>query len=596
MQWFLRIILIVLANFYAPTCGATVQGSEPPRPLEPGELVANLTSNEAGAKALSLESLRGRSGTVIAVRDTSCSDSLRLSGRIAELAEDPTLSGFAFILLDVSAKVASGFRPATTEGSLQTIASPTRALARSLGATSATEVFFIDRTGTLRYRGAVDSQDAAQGPPGSPVVNWLRNAVTAVQRGDEPSVTLTDARARCALHLQPDATARVSEVSYHNRVSRVIQNKCQICHRVGGLGPMPLEKFSQVFARRSVIEYMVKSGRMPPWAADKKVGHWANDRSLSEMEKRDLLNWIGAGAPEGNPADAPLVRKFVTDWTIGLPDHVVRSEPVSIPADGAIDYVFQDLPTSFNEDKWIKAVEIRPSQSQVVHHVLAYIEDASLPPIVRMGVAGILGAGGPGALGIVFPEGTSKRLPKGARIRLEIHYQPNGTAVQDRIEVGLRFADKPGAEIINLAAYSIDFTIPPYHPRYQVRSSHRFERSGRLLFLLPHMHVRGAAFRYDLQYPDGKTVPLLDVPRYNFNWQSTYIFKTQMKVPAGAKIIATAWYDNSKANPLNPDPSKAVRSGGETTDEMMIGFFDFVEDPPASGPAPKLSPKSAANQ
>jgi hypothetical protein len=176
----------------------------------------------------------------------------------------------------------------------------------------------------------------------------------------------------------------------------------------------------------------------------------------------------------------------------------------------------------------------------------------------------------------VYPEGTGKLLPKGAWLKFQIHYQPNGSPAVDRTTLGFRFSEAQLDEVQSLAASNLRFVIPPQDPRYEVKATYTFRQAGELLTLFPHMHLRGSAFRYDLEYPDGRIVPLLDVPKFDFNWQSYYELKTPVSVPAGARLLATGWFDNSSNNRFNPDPTATVRFGEQTFQEMMIGYFDFV--------------------
>lgn len=400
--------------------------------------------------------------------------------------------------------------------------------------------------------------------------------------------------ALCGMLLGTPTLGAADSLTYHGRISRIVQDNCQACHRVGGLGPMPLETYRQVADRRAVIELMVGTGRMPPWFANKHVGEWSNDRSLPDKDKADLLAWIKVGAPEGDRRDAPPPRKFESGWGIGKPDYIVSlPKPVTIPATGTVGYHVVFVKTDLPTDKWVTAVQLRPTANNVVHHALAFLEEpgrTNLTPeelknlkpgaMIRAqpsdGQRGFFAATGPRSLGNTYPSGTGKRLPKGQWIKFEIHYQPNGKESVDHTQLGFRFSDKPLREIESLSAFSASFEIPPFSPRHEVKAAYKFDKAGELLAFLPHMHIRGAAFRYDLLYPDGRKVALLDVPKYDFNWQSFYEAKKPIAVPAGAQLLATAWYDNSKANPWNPDPSKTVRWGVNTEDEMMIGYFDFL--------------------
>jgi hypothetical protein len=317
----------------------------------------------------------------------------------------------------------------------------------------------------------------------------------------------------------------------------------------------------------------------------KRIG--VEPRQLRLLEFRH----VKAGAPEGIAKDAPLPRKWASGWNIGKPDAIVQiPDTFRVPAQGVVAYKYSYAKTAFDEDKWITAMEIKPTANKAVHHVLVFIEEPGLKPandrtrkpgepVPQGGISGFFAATAPGSTGIVFPEGTGKRLPKGAWLKFQIHYQPNGVEQVDQTRIAFKFSDKPLEEVLSKSAFNQRFTIPPGDSHYEVKATHTFTQSGVLTTLFPHMHLRGSAFKYELQYPDGKTVPLLDVPRYDFNWQSYYLFKTPVAVPVGAKMLATAWYDNSEKNPFNPDATKSVRFGEQTYEEMMIGYFDFIADP-----------------
>jgi AhpC/TSA family len=565
--------------------------------FSPGERVPNLDVVDVEGRSARLHSLSGRLGTVLITWDRECPVSARYLPRILELATKYGPKGYNFVLVDVTPhSIGEARSDARKHEGVSTLFDNARTLATGLRAASTAESFLVDSRGTLKYRGAIDDQYGISHQRASVGSAWLRVAMERVAAGEDPLIGRTEASG-CALDSGNGLPARTLPVTYHNRISRIIQSNCQTCHRVGGLGPMPLESYPQVVARRAVIEFMVGGDRMPPWSAQHDVGEWANDRSLSPRDKSDLLNWLKNGAPEGDRRDAPISRRFSSAWNIGKPDAILRiPKPITVPAQGVIAYKYVYTQTHFDEDKWITAVEIRPTQPKVVHHVIALIEEPgrrALTPRERAALRpgesppaepqdsalGFFAITVPGSLGIKYPEGTGKRLPKGAWLKFEIHYQPNGEQVTDRTEIGFKFSKKPLHEVESRSAPNADFVIPPNNPHFEVKASYDFREAGRILSLFPHMHLRGAAFRYDLRLPDGRTVELLSVPRFDFNWQSYYEFRSPVEVPAGSKLLATGWYDNSRNNPWNPDPSKEVRWGPQTYEEMMIGYFDFVAEP-----------------
>ncbi len=245
---------------------------------------------------------------------------------------------------------------------------------------------------------------------------------------------------------------------------------------------------------------------------------------------------------------------------------------------GGIPYKYVILPTNFDEDKWIQAVESRPGNHEVVHHIIAYIvAGGKREKNITDGIgSGMLVAYAPGDLGSVFAPGSAKKLPKGASIALQMHYTPNGTEQSDQSSIGLIFAkEPPKSEVKTRGIAQQIFAIPPHDPNYKAVSRTTFPKDAILYSLFPHMHLRGKSFQFEVIYPDQQREVLLSVPRYDFGWQSNYILQKPLRLPAGTKIECTAYFDNSAKNLNNPDPSKIVIWGEQTWHEMMIGFIDY---------------------
>ncbi len=325
---------------------------------------------------------------------------------------------------------------------------------------------------------------------------------------------------------------------------------------------------------------------MPPWFAalpestDAGLAiHWANDRSLADEDRQDLLSWIDGGIPEGNPADAPLPRQYPAEWEIGEPDLELQiPKSFAVKADGRMPYQHARVETGLTEDRWIQAVEIRPTNPAVVHHVLVFVLNAEAESEREIDEeAGFFAAYVPGNTFQVYPEGFAKKLPAGSRLVFQLHYTPNGTATSDQTRLGIVFSDKPPKHMIRNAGISNHrIAIPPGASNHQETASLNVPADVRLLAFMPHMHLRGKAFRYDLVLPDGQRELLLDVPRYDFNWQLEYRLSEPLDVSQGSRIELAGWYDNSDQNPANPDPSTTVRWGPQTDDEMMLGYVEYV--------------------
>ena len=381
--------------------------------------------------------------------------------------------------------------------------------------------------------------------------------------------------------------ARAGEkITFHEDVMPIMQQKCQTCHRLGGVGPFPFETYEHVYARRGMIQYVVENKIMPPWFAD-SVGHWQNDRSLSDDQRETILTWIESGAPEGNPDHAVEPKTYAAGWSLGEPDYMVQiDEPFPVPAEGVVDYQYMYVKTDLREDRWITAMEILPGERANVHHVLVTVEEPGLKragneepgePVFQSGLKGYYAVYVPGFQGNTYPPGSAKLLRAGATLKFQIHYTTNGMAVNDQSMLGFHFADGPPDERVETAsAWNTEFEIPPGDPDFVADGEYTFEQPGRILSFFPHLHVRGTAFRFDVIFPDGREVSVLNVPRYDFNWQLTYRLAEPLEVPAGAKIKATGWWDNSEGNPFNPDPAATVSFGDQTFEEMLIGYFDWI--------------------
>lgn len=362
--------------------------------------------------------------------------------------------------------------------------------------------------------------------------------------------------------------------TYHADASRILQENCVGCHRDGGIGPFPLTSWEDVGPKATLIGMVVSEGRMPPWFASPEHGEWANDRRLPEAQKARLLEWIAAGAPEGDPGDAPPPREFPGGWQLGEePDVVIPIPEVQhVPAEGVVDYRYVYVKTDFPEDRWIRKAELRPTGGDVAHHAIVF---QSGPDDENRGPW--LAAWAPGVPPSEFPEGTGKLLPAGGWLEFQLHYTTMGRPGTDRTELALVFADEvPERRVWTRAVGTTDFEIPAGAPNHEVVAELEVDRAGEILTFLPHMHYLGKAFRYELVHPDGTEEVLLDVPAYDFDWQLAYVPKEPVRLEPGMVLRGRAWYDNSADNPRNPDPEAPVRFGEQSFEEMMFGFFDWV--------------------
>ena len=549
----------------------------PPQSVGVGRLVPDLTATGVGGQPVSLAALaKSSKAVVVAVTSTSCPLSRKTLATLATLEAEFVPQRVAFVYVNpVATDDTAAIAKAVAANGLKGVyvADGTGAFAAGLGATSTGDVFVLDGKRTLVYRGAVDDQYGVGYALDAPKSRYAHAALTAVLAGRPVAVPATTAPG-CALDLAPPAETNFAAVTYHDRVSRILAANCVGCHRDGGVGPFKLDTLADAAAHKAMIRKVVEAGTMPPWHATPQPGHWANDRSLTPADKADLLAWLKNGLPPGDPADAPLPRAFAEGWAIGTPDLIVQlPKPIAVKATGTMPYQNVTVDTGLTAETWVQAVEIRPTDRAVVHHVLVFADGAK----GRLGERdGYFAAYVPGNGHQVFAAGFAKKLPAGAKLRFQIHYTPAGTATTDQLRIGLKFAAGPPErelKVAGLANHAIE--IPPNAGNHREVASIRVPADAVVLAFMPHLHVRGKACQYELVAPDGTTTTLLDVPHYDFNWQLRYELAEPLKVPRGSTLRFTVWYDNSRANPANPDPSATVRWGPQTSDEMLLGYLDY---------------------
>ncbi|HWZ43839.1 MAG TPA: cytochrome c [Candidatus Saccharimonadales bacterium] len=411
------------------------------------------------------------------------------------------------------------------------------------------------------------------------------------------------------------APTPAGKTTFYKDVLPILQKNCQSCHRAGEVAPMSLMTYEEARPWAISIKSAILTKKMPPWYADPQYGHFSNERKLSPEAIKTLVTWVNGGAQAGDPKDSPQPVKFVDGWNIGVPDRVIEmSTAYNVPAEGTVDYQYMVIPGGFKEDTWVRAAEIRPGNRSLVHHVIAFIrspetqwmrdakpgeffvpqkqgnqqenpeanQQRSAQPRRRGDIGELLVGYAPGIQPLELTD-QARLVKAGSDIVLQLHYTANGTAGLDKSRIGLIFAKQPPKlRNLTLGASNTGFKIPANDGNYEVRSQVRFEETVTLDNLMPHMHFRGKDFIYNIIYPDGKTETLLSVPKYDFNWQLGYQLEKPLVLPKGTRIECIAHFDNSANNPYNPDPSKEVKWGDQTWEEMMIGWFSIAVDPKTS--------------
>jgi hypothetical protein len=394
-------------------------------------------------------------------------------------------------------------------------------------------------------------------------------------------------------------TQKTSPPTFYRDIVPILQDHCQSCHRPGEVAPMPLVTYEETRPWANAMANAVETKMMPPWFADPRYGHFANDPSLSEAEIAALRSWAKLGAPSGDSHDAPPARKWTEGWNIPQPDLVVTMpQPVPLPAHGEVEYTYEIVPTHFAQDRWVQMSEFGPGSPAHVHHAVVYIRppDSEWLRHAPVGVpftasklsdpieqrqahettSDLLLVYAPGSSPDQWPDGMAKFVPAGSDLVFQMHYTTNGTADEDRTSIGMVFAKTPPKQrVVTLQLNDHALIIPPGADNFRVEVQGTLPHDATLLSLFPHMHLRGKRFEYDIVHGDGSIEVLLRV-NYHFHWQLSYRLGEPRLLTAGTKLRAIAWYDNSNNNPHNPDPSKTVTWGDQTSDEMMVGFFDVA--------------------
>ncbi|MBX3420745.1 MAG: redoxin domain-containing protein [Pirellulaceae bacterium] len=513
--------------------------------------------------------------------------------RISQLEKEYAKSGVVFVAVNPNVQdslemMASFARKHDLE--MPFLKDPAQELANAVGASRTPEVCLLDGQRHLVYRGRIDDQWGIGYQKDRPETTELKNAIDAVL-ANKP-VHAPEVAAPGCLIGRRRPTESDGEVTYANQISRIVQKRCLECHRDGEIGPMDFTSYEDVVAWSDMMYEVISDRRMPPWHANPQYGHFVNDRSLSAEEIQLFEKWVDSGTPLGNVEQLPEPIAYVDGWQLPRePDLVipVSSKPFKVPAKGAIQYQHFSYKTDLKEDKWIKAAEVRPGNRAVVHHVLVFDRPAGSEGGIMPHRSFLVGYV-PGGRVAPFPDGMAKRLPAGSELIFQVHYTSIGTEQLDQSHMGLVFEDDPSKlthEVQTTSVVDLLLQIPPGDGNYTSSAALPTPLPDcELLALNPHMHLRGKSYRYTATFPDGRKEILLDVPNYDFNWQTDYQFTERIKVPAGTKILGEAAFDNSDKNLNNPDSSKWVMFGDQTWDEMMIGYMHVaIPIDPATGRA-----------
>jgi peroxiredoxin len=452
-------------------------------------------------------------------------------------------------------------------------------LARLAGATATLEVAVLSPSGELLYRGRVDDRTVDFGKTRPRAVRQdLRIALDEILSGKPVTERFTKAIG-CAIPFA--RVERPNGITFSHDVAPILYQHCAICHHPGEIAPFPLLTYADTAKRADLIARVTASRYMPPWLPTPGYGHFQGERRLSDAQIATLHKWAEAGAPEGDPATAPPAPHFPEGWQVGKPDLILRMpKPFAVAADGPDQYECFVVPMHLTEDKYVRAVEFRPQARSVLHHAL-FLLDASgvarqkggdYPCFGAPGFlpSGALGGWTPGMQPNRIPEGLQLILRKGSDLVLQIHYHPTGKPETDQSELGLYFTDKPPKKwVADIALGSRLIDILPGDSAYKVSDHFTTPVDVEAVGIIPHAHYICKDMKGWAILPDGRKVWLIWIRDWDFNWQEQYRYTTPLKLPAGTRFEMEFTYDNSEANPRNPNhPPKRVVWGPETTDEM----------------------------
>lgn len=558
-----------------------------------GKKVENFQLQDFRGKAVQLDDARDQKLAVIAFLGTECPLAKLYGGRLQKLSDEFSAQGVAFYAVMSNQQDSLSEITAYAqkhEIKFPVLKDPGNRVADQIGVERTPEIVLLDQERKIRYHGRVDDQYGVGYIRDEPNRRDLKVAITELLAGKPVSVSYTKpvgcfiGRVR-----KPDPD---SSVTYSNQIARLFQKHCVECHRKGEIAPFELTEYEEVAGWAETIAEVVRDQRMPPWHADPAHGKFANDRSLTKAEKELIYEWVEHGAPEGDPQELPAPRTYVTGWKLPQkPDAVyyMDDKPFTVPAQAGkrgVAYQYFTVDPGFKEDKWLIGAEALPGNRAVVHHILVFARPPQGKQVRVFGEGDQFLVGYvPGSREVMLPEGMAKKVPAGSKLVFQMHYTPIGTEQQDRSKVGLVFTDESKvthqvmtAHVLNHDFVRRRFSIDANDDNFKIEAtSPPNDRNALLLGFMPHMHLRGKSFRYELrEKPDEPGKILLDVPTFDFNWQTAYKIEKPIPIKPGDYIHCVAHYNNSDTNLSNPDPDKPVNWGDQTWNEMMIGYFNVA--------------------
>ncbi|MGK0189792.1 MAG: hypothetical protein ACI9R3_005610 [Verrucomicrobiales bacterium] len=446
----------------------------------------------------------------------------------------------------------------------------TQLVAARLGVERTAEAFLIDtKTKQVVYRGAIDDRMSYQKEKPEPENYFLKDAMSELISGRAITTAVSDAPG-CKVSMPKSSP----ETNYVQHVAPILKSRCVTCHTKGGLGPFAMSSYKKVKGWSDMMVEVLMTKQMPPWHADPHIGKFSNDSGITPEETQTLVNWVNAGCIEGDGAD-PLEGYVpeTSEWHLGQPQEIVTIPEQKVDPEGVFNYRYVTLENPFDEDVWLTASEISPGNTRVLHHVIV----TAIHPEVKRIEKWVTGYA-PGTTGSKYPVGSAVKLPKGWKLKFQLHYTASGKAETDLTRLGFHYTNTPlEKEFKTKIVMKHDFKIPPGDGEYAAEKDYTVKKNSIIYSLNPHMHYRGKRMSFEAKYPDGRVDMLLSVPNYNFNWQRTYLPQEPLEIPAGTKITVRNAWDNSAQNPHNPDPAKEVRWGDQSFEEMFFATIGYIE-------------------
>jgi peroxiredoxin len=540
------------------------------RALNPGEVVDNFRLIDQNGQSHELYYLSDMKAVVLMAAGNGCTASREAAKALSALRAKYQTQGVEFLAIDsnLADTPESIAKQAKAEGiEMPILTDSLQLIGESLGFSDNGEVLVVSpQNWKVVYRGA-----HAKGSN-----DLVAAALDATLAGKEVKVAKTDASGCNIVMPERERRGAHAQISYEKTIAPMLSEHCVACHRQGGIAPWQMSSYDMVRGFSPMIREVLRTKRMPPWHADPHYGVFSNDRSLTAEQTKTLVHWIEAGSPRGSGTDPlTLAKKDWPVWPLGTPDLVVNLPKFDVPATGVIPYQMWTVDNPLDHDVWVRAVDFLPGARSNLHHIIATI-GGEMAPGQKRDTDGSLADFVPGSEPLQIPPESGILLKKGAKFGFQAHYTVNGKEATDVTQMGLYFMDKPPQYRYRAAIMANPrIKIPANTKAYTNDATYKFDREVLVYSLHPHAHFRGAAAEFVAQYPDGHEAVLLNVPKYEFNWQTTYELKTPIVLPAGTEVKYSMTYDNSTQNKANPDPNREVPWGQQTWDEMLFGVIRF---------------------